>query len=256
MILLELGTGGVVNAHYTGTAGTWDYLFSQRRGAASSFYAFDPSANARLLTNSAGAETDAYVWDMFGNAQSAPQPTTNPFGFGANARYYFDRDGRLYVVLRMPRTDLGRWTSRDPLWPWSGLNPYRVVGNNPVNWTDPSGLAAIVPAPWPVSKRCLNGALFEGTYNCVPQANTVVEICGKSQNVCAALCSLIYCYCGTCPPNHAVAYIGPPCVAPWETSLGSPAAPAPHPEPPPTNPGPPKLWNPGPTQPFPPPILA
>jgi uncharacterized protein RhaS with RHS repeats len=40
---------------------------------------------------------------------------------------------------------VGRFISRDPLGFHDGPNRYIYVQNNPINWTDPSGLAAVTP---------------------------------------------------------------------------------------------------------------
>ena len=37
--------------------------------------------------------------------------------------------------------NLGRWIQCDPIGEQGGINLYRFVGNNPVNWVDPLGLA-------------------------------------------------------------------------------------------------------------------
>src|SRR5439155_8379942 len=40
----------------------------------------------------------------------------------------------------------GRWISQDPLGLGPDTNPYRYVGNGPVNRTDPTGLFENIPA--------------------------------------------------------------------------------------------------------------
>ncbi|MBV9852084.1 MAG: hypothetical protein JO250_20655 [Armatimonadetes bacterium] len=65
-VLLDTDGSGNTQAHYTDSSGYWGGLVSQRRGSASSFFVFDPSANARALTDGQGAVTDAYVSTAFG----------------------------------------------------------------------------------------------------------------------------------------------------------------------------------------------
>ena len=60
-----------MQAHYTDFPGTWGGLVSMCQGSASHFFAFDPfafdpSQNARALTDQAGAVTDTYVYTAFG----------------------------------------------------------------------------------------------------------------------------------------------------------------------------------------------
>ena len=70
-------------------------------------------------------------------------PTLNPYRFGGQAGYRRDSPRRQYVQARFLDTDGGRWLSRDHL----GLagrdgNLYRYAGDDPVNSSDVSSLAA------------------------------------------------------------------------------------------------------------------
>lgn len=42
---------------------------------------------------------------------------------------------------------VGRFLTEDPIWPEDDVNGYSYVGNNPTNFTDPTGLAAYPIAP-------------------------------------------------------------------------------------------------------------
>ena len=52
--------------------------------------------------------------------------------------------GLTYFRARWYNPETGRWLSKDPIGISGGLNLYAFVGNNPVNFTDPSGLNYIV----------------------------------------------------------------------------------------------------------------
>lgn len=69
-MLLDTDGSGNTQAHYTDRPGTWGGLVSMRQGSASHFFAFDPSQNARALTDRSGAVTDAYVYTAFGDEKA------------------------------------------------------------------------------------------------------------------------------------------------------------------------------------------
>lgn len=63
---------------------------------------------------------------------------------------------------------IGRWASRDPIEERGGPNLYAPVGNNPVNWIDPLGLAAGNPVSglggaWPSDPYSPGGAYYATT---------------------------------------------------------------------------------------------
>jgi uncharacterized protein RhaS with RHS repeats len=47
----------------------------------------------------------------------------------------------IYYGFRFYEPEISRWLTRDPLGEAGGMNLYAFVGNNPVNWVDPWGLA-------------------------------------------------------------------------------------------------------------------
>jgi RHS repeat-associated protein len=63
----------------------------------------------------------------------------SPIGFAGMP--WHPQSGLNLALFRAYDPNLGRWLSRDPIAEYGGLNLYGYVGNNPVNWRDPSGLA-------------------------------------------------------------------------------------------------------------------
>lgn len=117
-------------------------LVSQRVGNQTSFFGADAHGSTRLLTNSAGAITDSYDYEAFGNLISATGTTANDYRFSGER---FDSDlGAYHLRRRYYSPQVGRFLTTDPFagtidLPRS-LHKYLYVGADPVNYTDPSGL--------------------------------------------------------------------------------------------------------------------
>ena len=67
----------------------------------------------------------------------------SPFLWNARSGYYYDTDlGSYHAGEREMLALIGRWTKPDPLGLGPDINPFRVVGNNVVILSDPTGLRA------------------------------------------------------------------------------------------------------------------
>ncbi|MGH9590574.1 MAG: RHS repeat-associated core domain-containing protein, partial [Terracidiphilus sp.] len=114
---------------------------------ASSFYSYDGMGSVRQLTNAAGAVTDTYEYDAFGNLLTPMGPTPNEMLYRGEE---FDPDlGLYYLRARYYNPLTGRFMSRDPRWfcDCSLQNPasqhaYLYASADPANRIDPSGRAA------------------------------------------------------------------------------------------------------------------
>jgi RHS repeat-associated protein len=108
---------------------------------ATSFYGYDGHGSVRQLTNSAGAVTDTYDYDAFGNLVNQTGSTPNNYLFAGEqfdpaidlyynrARYFNTSTGRFWSM------DTYEGNSQDPL----SLHKYLYVAANPINQIDPSG---------------------------------------------------------------------------------------------------------------------
>ena len=78
-------------------------------------------------------------FDEWGVVTADSNPGIQPFGFAGGV---WDRDvGLVRFGARDYDALVGRWVSKDPIGFGAGdPNLYVYVGNNPVNWVDPSGL--------------------------------------------------------------------------------------------------------------------
>ena len=144
-VLEEIVNGSVTRAYAYGLRrisenqkinGTWT----------PSFYGYDGHGNVRFLASTAGAVTDTYQFDAFGNQIASTGTTPNNYLFSGEQ---FDNSTGLYQLrARWYRPTVGRFITRDPVegQPCSPLtlNPYVYAGDDPVDRVDPTGAQAIV----------------------------------------------------------------------------------------------------------------
>jgi RHS repeat-associated protein len=91
------------------------------------------------LTNSAGAIVEQYSYDPYGTTTASVSGFDNPYQYTGREN---DGDGLYYYRARYYAPAMGRFISEDPLELASGsMNFYAYVGNNPLMYTDPYGLA-------------------------------------------------------------------------------------------------------------------
>lgn len=97
----------------------------------------DQLGSTRGLTDSSGAVSAAYTYDPFGTLAASTGTATSPLGF---AGQYSDAEtGFQYLRARYLDPASGQFLTRDALAAQT-REPYGYVGNNPLNYTDPSGL--------------------------------------------------------------------------------------------------------------------
>ena len=111
-----------------------------------SFYSYDGGGNVRALTNTAGATTDTYEYDAFGNSFTVSGATPNNYLYRGEQ---FDFDlGLYYLRARYYNPLTGRFMSRDPnegrpLDPKT-LHRYLYANGDPINGVDPTGHADLI----------------------------------------------------------------------------------------------------------------
>lgn len=127
----------------------------------------DHLGRPELLTNS----VKAIVWkSQTASYDSAPiQSSISDFNLGFPGQYYDVESNLWYNWNRYYDASLGRYTQVDPIGLMGGMNPYAYVGNNPVNFIDPSGL-------WSLS---IEGYLGVGVGASISYNNGTLEILGK-----------------------------------------------------------------------------
>jgi len=108
----------------------------------SSYYTRDHLGSIRQLVGATGTVQARYSYDLYGNldlnGSGAPD-------FAYTGHFHHARSGLHLAPYRAYSAELGRWLSRDPLedaeFLPEGPNLYAYVGNDPMNWIDPTGNA-------------------------------------------------------------------------------------------------------------------
>ncbi|HEV8427371.1 MAG TPA: RHS repeat-associated core domain-containing protein [Pyrinomonadaceae bacterium] len=136
----ELRAGQVVRQYTYGHD-----LISERQQISgqwqTSYYGYDGQGSVRYLTNAAGAVTDTYTYDAFGNLTARVGTTPNDYLFAGEQ---FDPDLNLYYLrARYLNQSTGRFVSADTFEGFNedpqSLHKYTYAHNDPVNFADPSG---------------------------------------------------------------------------------------------------------------------
>jgi RHS repeat-associated protein len=146
-LIEETNSSGAVVARYEQTQNI-DEPLAMLRSSATSYYHPDGLGSVTSLSSSAGSIANTYTYDSFGKLTASTGSLVNPFRY--TARESDTETGLYYYRARYYDPSSGRLTSEDPVTFKGGINFYRYVKNNPVNFVDPLGLNPAAPAiPWP-----------------------------------------------------------------------------------------------------------
>jgi len=141
-----LDSGGNVRGHYTFGPSIDEPLGANFADGAQAFFHANHLGSIVALTDDA-VVTDQYRYDVWGQTISQTGTSNNDFRY--TGREYEDED-LYYYRARYYDPTLQRFLSEDPVGFAGGdHNLYRYVGNNPANFTDPSGnWAFLIPVVW------------------------------------------------------------------------------------------------------------
>ena len=105
------------------------------------YYHYDGLGSVVALSDSNGDTVQTYEYSIYGQvAASDPNFLTNPYLF--TGRRFDIETGLYYYRARYYNPYIGRFMQTDPVGYDDGINWYAYCGNNPLVYTDPSGLSA------------------------------------------------------------------------------------------------------------------
>jgi RHS repeat-associated protein len=114
---------------------------SMTKSGTTYYLTYDQVGTLRVVSDVSGNVVKKIDYDSFGNIVNDTNPSfTIPFGFAGGLH---DRDtGLVRFGYRDFDPDIGRWAAKDPIGfkAWD-MDLYGYSLGNPVNWTDPYGLA-------------------------------------------------------------------------------------------------------------------
>lgn len=102
------------------------------------YYTTQQPGHVTALVNTSNQVVNRYAYTPFGVALSTTEAVAQPFRF--TGREFDSETGLYYYRARYYDPALARFISEDPIGLAGGVNLYAYVGNDPVNYTDPSGL--------------------------------------------------------------------------------------------------------------------
>ena len=102
---------------------------------------YDGNGNATLLVDaSEGKVVAEYDYGPFGEPVKAVGEAADKLDYRFSTKFTDDVTGIVHYELRPLDTQIGRWSTRDPIEEQGGLNLYGFVNNDPINQWDIFGL--------------------------------------------------------------------------------------------------------------------
>ncbi|WP_243146922.1 RHS repeat-associated core domain-containing protein [Scytonema sp. UIC 10036] len=140
-VLEEYSPNGAVQVSYT----YGNDLISQKQGTKSTYYHVDGLGSTRALTDASGNVVNTYNYEAYGELLNSTSSVSNKYMFAGEQ--YDSALGDYYLRQRYYDTETGRFTRRDTyegklLEPIT-LHKYIYTNDNPVNFTDPTGLFSL-----------------------------------------------------------------------------------------------------------------
>lgn len=139
-VVQEIASGTPVATMLTGSA---NELLTRTDGSGTSSYLPDGLCSTLALIDSAGVLQTQYTYDPYGNTTASGAATTNKNTYTGRED---DGTGLYYLRNRYYSPGLQRFISEDPIEFTAGdANLYSYALNNPIGYTDPSGLDGRTP---------------------------------------------------------------------------------------------------------------
>jgi RHS repeat-associated protein len=135
--IAEYDGAGLLLTHYAHGLG----LVSQTGASGQArFYDHEANGNVVGLTDPTGAYANKYSYLPFGNSLSSSETVANPFKFVGQWGVVSGSPGLNFMRNRDYDPNHGRFVQADPIGAAADLNLYRYADNDPISFSDPSGL--------------------------------------------------------------------------------------------------------------------
>jgi RHS repeat-associated protein len=161
-LIEEMDNAGNVLARYANQMRV-DEPLTELRSGTTSYYQQDGLGSVTSLSNGAGMLANTYTFDSYGKLNTSTGTLTNPFQY--TGRESDQETGLYYYRARYYDPTIGRFTSEDPIGLQGGPNFYDYVGNDPVDFNDPRGLAPTWRPPYRW-RYCTGAEISECTRMC------------------------------------------------------------------------------------------
>jgi RHS repeat-associated protein len=173
----DVDQNGNVLARYEETLNT-DEPLAELRSGTTSYYQADGIGSVTSLSTSAGAVSNSYTYDSFGNLTASTGSLVNRFQY--TGREFDSETGNYYYRARYYDVQTGRFLSEDSLRFWVDGNFYPYTYNSPTNVQDPSGKIVWVPVIVGLAGAGLGG-FIEGrkAYECGAHGLALAKAIGR-----------------------------------------------------------------------------
>lgn len=132
----ERDANGVVVKRYFGQGEQWP---GESAPADKRYYLRDHLGSVTGVVNASGTMVVEYGYGLWGDRTVLSGTGSSDRGF--TGHFTHARSGLVLAPYRAYDPETARWLSRDPIEEAGGINLYGYVANNPINWTDSTGLA-------------------------------------------------------------------------------------------------------------------